>query len=248
MSALDFLVAFNLGLISTLHCWGMCGPIITAFSLGLPDQNASLGRIIMFNSGRISSYAVAGIIAGLIGAGIIEVIRDFHGQLILQMLAALVLVGIGLHVGGWFPQFRRIEIAGIAVWKHLQPLTRALLPVDTALKAYAAGLVWGWLPCGLVYSVLLWNLAGADPLASGLNMLGFGLGTLPGMITAGYTARKTADWLNKPHLRRVLGILVIAAGLISAWAAIRTQSAVHADHHHPAPKLNLQVDPHSLHH
>lgn len=245
MTTLNFLIAFNLGLISTLHCWGMCGPIITAFSLGLPDQNAPLGRIVLFNAGRITSYVIAGLIVGFVGAGLFQLLQAIHGQLVLQLLAAAVLVAIGLHVGGWFPQFRRIETIGQVVWKRLQPLTRQLLPVDNPAKAWTAGLIWGWLPCGLVYSMLLWNLANAQPLTSALNMLGFGLGTLPGMVAAGYMAQKTGEWMKHKQLRQVLGLLVVGAGIISAWVAVQHPMADHS-HHQPAAESSSS-SPH-LHH
>ena len=254
MIAVNLLIAFNLGLISTLHCWGMCGSIITAFSLGLPEQAASGGRIVCFNLGRVSSYTVAGIICGLLGAGLFELIQEYHGQMILQVLAAVILISIGLHLGGWFPQFNRIEMIGMLFWRRLQPLTRRLVPVDNPAKAFASGLIWGWLPCGLVYSVLLWNLAKADPVISGLNMLAFGLGTLPGMVTAGFAAKTTERFLKKLELRRILGALVIVTGLFSLWVPLfQDHSAHHGAHsvpsNEPAADLgDLSMPPDHHHH
>ncbi len=245
MIALNFLVAFNLGLVSTLHCWGMCGPIIAAYSLGLPDRRPSAAYVTLFNAGRVSSYIVAGLLCGLLGSGIADLIQAFHGQQILQGLAALILILIGLYIAGWLPQLSRIETTGMLLWKHLQPLTGRLLPIDSTAKAYASGLIWGWLPCGLVYSVLLWNLANADALTSALNMLAFGLGTLPGMITAGLTASTTLRWLKKTHLRRLMGVIVILAGLFSVWITLSA-----GDHHqHAHPRATQAPDhEHSHHH
>lgn len=235
MIALDLLIAFNLGLISTVHCLAMCGPVITAYSLGLPGKTASTSYILIFNTGRISSYFLAGIICGFVGASLAASIQEYHGQMILQLLAALILISIGLHVAGWLPQFRKIEVIGLYLWKYLQPLTRQLLPVNTIPRAFAAGLIWGWLPCGLVYSVLLWNLARADAVTSGLNMLAFGFGTMPGMVAAGIAASRIDQLLNRPGLRRVLGLLVVLVGLFSAWVSFQHN---HPDQHGPHSQLH----------
>ncbi|MCG8324791.1 MAG: sulfite exporter TauE/SafE family protein [Thiotrichales bacterium] len=237
MIVLNLLIAFNLGIISTLHCWGMCGPIITAYSLGLRQEKQSPRYILIFNSGRISSYVIAGVLAGLTGAGFAGIIQDFHGQTVLQILAAIILICIGLHVAGWFPQFKRLESTGLVIWKLLQPLTTRLLPVDTYSKAFMSGAIWGWLPCGLVYSLLLWNLAQANAVSAGLNMLAFGFGTLPGMVAAGLTADRISEVFRRQNLKKLLGTVVILFGLFTLWISVHPLHAGHEQHdhlhHHP---------------
>lgn len=238
MVTLNFLIAFNLGLVSTLHCWGMCGPIISAYSLGLPQNTGKVSFILLFNFGRIFSYVLAGVLCGLIGAGFAGAIQEYHGQTILSVLAAIILLAIGLHVAGCLPQFKKIEQAGLWLWRYVQPISRRFIPADTLPKACISGLIWGWLPCGLVYSMLLWNLAQADVFQSSLNMFAFGLGTLPGMFAAGLFTERLASTLKHLHLKRLLGILIICFACLSLWIGLTQQHDQHShhdhsQHHHP---------------
>ncbi|MDZ7737091.1 MAG: sulfite exporter TauE/SafE family protein [Gammaproteobacteria bacterium] len=216
--ASGFLIAFSLGLFSTLHCWGMCGGIITALSLGLPAEiRDSRGGLLLFagafNLGRVASYTLAGLVAGTAG-GLITLGRTGAGLVILQWIAGLVLIFAGLRLAGWAGGIAFLERAGQLVWRRLQPLGRALLPADRAWKALFMGMVWGGLPCGLVYSALLFAMASGGSLTGVGIMLAFGLGTLPGMITAGFVGGRFRHWLHKPYLRQAAGIILIAAGVL----------------------------------
>jgi len=209
-------IAFTLGLFSTLHCWGMCGGIITALSLGLPASvRDNPRRLLLFstayNTGRITSYALAGLAAGLAG----DLIRlTEQGFIVLQWLAGVILIYAGLRLAGWAGNIVWLERVGHQLWRYLQPIGRPLMPIDRFHKAYLMGMVWGWLPCGLVYTALLLAAASGSSLSAALFMLAFGIGTLPGMIGAGFVGGSIRQWLQRQTLRYVVGVILITIGIL----------------------------------
>lgn len=212
------LVALSLGLASTLHCVGMCGGIMGALTFGLPDEvrndkSRQLAYITTYNLGRITSYTLAGVIAGLISASLVSTLSIENGHLILRALASTVLVAFGLHLSGLFPKMQLLESLGAVVWRRLQPLTKGFFPVRTLWRAFGFGLVWGWLPCGLVYSALLWASSSGDPVSGGMYMFAFGLGTLPGVITSGLMSSTMLKLSRNQNLRYGMAALVIVFGL-----------------------------------
>lgn len=213
-----FLVAFSLGLASTLHCVGMCGGIMGALTFGLPvevrnDKSRQLVYIATYNFGRITSYTLAGVIAGLISATLVSTLSIENGHLILRALASTVLIAFGLHLAGLFPKMQMLESMGAIVWRRLQPLTKNFFPVRTLWRAFGFGLVWGWLPCGLVYSALLWASSSGDPVSGGIYMFAFGLGTLPGVITSGLMSSTLLKLSRIQNLRYGMAALMIIIGL-----------------------------------
>ncbi|MEJ2760507.1 MAG: sulfite exporter TauE/SafE family protein, partial [Gammaproteobacteria bacterium] len=132
---------------------------------------------------------------------------------LLRGLSGLILVLLGLHIAGWFRGLDRVEKAGGRIWRLLQPLGRPFLPMDRPYKAAVIGAVWGWLPCGLVYSVLLWAAASADPVSGATYMLAFGAGTLPGMLAAGWFAGRLPASRHLPLLRKTAGVVLVLLGL-----------------------------------
>lgn len=232
----SFLIAFSLGLFSTLHCWGMCGGIIAAFSLNLPASvRGSRSQLLLyagsFNIGRISSYTLAGLVAGLAG-DLVTAGRAGTGLMFLQWLAGLVLIVVGLRMAGWVGGLNFLERAGHRIWQYIQPLGRSLLPLDHAGKALLMGMIWGWLPCGLVYSALLFALAQGNAVSGAGVMLAFGLGTLPGMIGAAFVGGRFQHWLRQPGLRRFAGIILIAFGLLVPLSHLPVfHSGSHGAHH-----------------
>lgn len=219
-----------------MHCWAMCGGIIVALSAGIPPSPARTPwrhalLITGFSAGRILSYAVAGILAGAAGSLALAQASRLSAYLALQLAAALILILVGLHLAGWFPRLAALDMLGAKLWRWLQPLGRPFLPVDNLPKALVVGALWGWLPCGLVYSALLWTTAQADPLFGGVAMLAFGLGTLPGMIGAGLVAQRAAAPRRRLVLRRAAAVLLIAIAAFSATAALR-HASLDAEHVH----------------
>ncbi len=221
---LSSLVAFNLGLISSLHCIAMCGGIITLLMRQAADEQSSkkqlLGFSLLYNLGRISSYTLAGIVAGVFGATFIQVFQDYKAHFYLQLIAALVLIMIALNILGIALFTRRLESVGQLLWSKLQLLGRKLAPLNSPLKIFSFGMVWGWLPCGLVYSALLYSMTTADPTHAAVAMLCFGLGTLPSMLSAGYLFEYLQQLSSKKQLRVLSALLLIVIAIslpVSSW-------------------------------
>ena len=217
---MDYLfgLAFLVGLSSTLHCLGMCGGIAGALTVCLPEEiRERRGRMVPFlaayNSGRIASYTAAGALAGMLGGAGAAAVGP-AGNLALRAFAAAVLISVGLYLAGWLPGLSALERLGNPIWRRLSPLARRLLPVATPLQALAYGAVWGWLPCGVVYSGLL-AAAGTGNAASGaLFMFAFGVGTLPGVFTMGLFSGWVIGMGRDPRLRKAIGIVIIVATLV----------------------------------
>jgi hypothetical protein len=200
----------------------MCGGIVGALTLGLPPAirtrfPAMLPYLLAYNTGRISSYVIAGVLAGGVGRWAANLASVYHGQQLLQVIAGLFMILLGLYLGGWWQGLVQVEQAGSLLWRCLEPAGRRLLPVHTPLQALGVGLVWGWLPCGLVYSVLIWAVSAGNALQGGLLMLSFGLGTLPALMAMGAFAAALARLVRKLWVRRVAGALVIAFGVYQLW-------------------------------
>jgi len=128
-----------------------------------------------------------------------------------------MMVAIGLYLTGWLPQIAGVEKIGIPLWKRLEPLGRKLVPVVSIPRALAYGLVWGWLPCGLVYFVLIWALTAGDALHGALTMLAFGLGTLPTLIAAGFMTSWITRFARSARARQVVGVLIMVMAISSLF-------------------------------
>jgi sulfite exporter TauE/SafE len=215
MPEATLLAVFLAGLLGGGHCMAMCGGVLGVLSGG---GRAGFGLLLAYNGGRIGSYAVAGAIAGAAGGFVLA--RDILPlQVALYVVANLVLLAIGAYLLGWQAFAMRLEAPGRWLWARLSPLTRAVLPADTPGRAFAAGLVWGWLPCGLVYGMLTLALLSGGPAAGAGLMIAFGLGTLPNLLLAGALLRRLRPWLGRALPRRIAGAAVIAvsvAGLAHA--------------------------------
>ncbi len=203
--------AFILGLLGAGHCLGMCGGLMGALTMSIPaeQQNRRLRIIIGYNLGRVSSYAIAGFLFGLFGWAL-EQTPAAHA---LRVVAALLLISLGLYLAGWWHGLTRIEKLGSYLWKYIQPLASRLLPVKGPLHAVLLGMLWGWLPCGLVYSTLFWTASQGDASTSALLMFTFGLGTWPVLLVSGLAAEQVTAFLRKKNVRYAAGLLVILYGL-----------------------------------
>ncbi len=221
--------AFLLGLFSTIHCIGMCGGIIGALSLTLPADIRNhkprlFSFILTYNTGRILSYAAAGLIAGAIGTGVLQSSGFEQGHTILRIIGISMMIAIGLYLAGWLPQLAAIEKVGKPVWQLIEPVGRKLMPVDSLLKAFIYGMIWGWLPCGLVYFVLIWALTAGDAIHGAMTMLAFGAGTLPTLMTAGFMTSWLTRFARSSRARQIVGLLIILMAIGSLFLPM--------EHHH----------------
>jgi hypothetical protein len=203
--------AVILGLLGGGHCLGMCGGLMGALTLAIaPERRAQRFRLLLaYNLGRILSYAAAGLLLGLAGWAL----ASSPAATGLRVVAALLLIAMGLYLAGWWSGLTRIEALGRGLWRHIQPLTRRFMPVDNLPRALLLGTLWGWLPCGLVYSTLLWAASQGNALDSAALMLAFGLGTLPVLLATGMAAERVSALLRKQGVRMAGGLLVILFGL-----------------------------------
>ncbi len=230
---LNYATAFLLGLLSAPHCIGMCGGIIGALSFGLPpgvrgQRWRMLPYLSAYSLGRVTSYTFAGILAGTFGEQVLLLMGPESGRIILLGVATIILVAIGLYLAGWFPHFAVIERIGRPVWRVLEPIGRRLIPVKTPGHAFLYGLVWGWLPCGLIYSALLWTTTTGSGITGGLVMLTFGAGTLPAVLTAGIFSGWMARMAHHRLARPLIGLTIIALALATLWLALQYEA--HAGH------------------
>ncbi|HRX71220.1 MAG: sulfite exporter TauE/SafE family protein [Candidatus Competibacteraceae bacterium] len=220
----SLLPAFLIGLTGGIHCFGMCGGIVGALTLGLPPAPGHpllirLPYLLAYNLGRILSYVIAGALAGGIGTWTAHLLSIHHAQLGLQILAGLFMILLGLYLAGWWSALSRLEQAGGFLWRRIEPWGRRFLPVRTPLQAFNIGLIWGWLPCGLVYSVLVWAVGAGSALEGGLLLLSFGLGTLPTLLAMGTAATTLMGFIRRPAVRATVGVLVILFGIYEiGWA------------------------------
>ncbi len=167
--------------------------------------------------GRITSYAIAGFLIGFVQTLLTLPIGIEQGHRILQLLSASVMIGAGFYIAGWFPRFAYIERAGSKVWKLLEPYGRKLIPVKNHPQAFLFGMVWGWLPCGLVYAALALAATTGDAYISSMTMLSFGLGTLPAVVGFGIMSNVLVKLSNKQRFRQLIGICLVIIALIAVF-------------------------------
>ena len=227
MSATHLLAAALVGLLGGVHCVGMCGGIVGALAFALPPERRSpqgaLPFLIAYSAGRISSYALAGALFGGLGASATAALGGIKAtETALALAAGLFMVALGLYLGGWWRGLAHLERTGAHLWRRVEPLGRRLLPVRRVGDAWALGLVWGWLPCGLVYSVLVWALAAGSAGSGALLLASFGLGTLPTLLALGVVASRLTRFAQRPAVRALAGALVAALGVVQVWRALAT--------------------------
>ncbi|MDO8291714.1 MAG: sulfite exporter TauE/SafE family protein [Gallionella sp.] len=239
MTEFSIIAVFFAGLLGGVHCLGMCGSIVGIFAAQIakpsPEPSPAAGggadRLtpsgartakffgarwpfhLAYNSGRLASYAAAGALAGAIGQGGLLLRDDVPVQQLLFALSSLMLIALGLYLAGIWGMVRRIEQIGGVLWNRIQPLTRGLLPVTSPVRALLLGVLWGWLPCGLVYSVLVTALASGNAQSGALIMLAFGLGTLPNVLAIGMFWESSKRWVQSPRVRMIAGLLVAGFGV-----------------------------------
>lgn len=211
---LSLFTAFLLGLSGAGHCLVMCGGI----AAGIGSQQAKASRALFFNFGRILTYSIAGLIVASVGFWL----KDQHQWLMyaLRTVAGILLIFMGLYIARWLLWLTRLEQLGEYVWSPIKPLVAPLMQSQDSLSAIKLGILWGFLPCGLIYSTLTWVGANQEPLMGAAAMLFFGLGTLPAMLTSSFAAQALLSIMQKKWIKQASGTLLIAYGmwtLFSVW-------------------------------
>lgn len=212
---LSYPSAFLIGLLGSTHCLGMCGGISASLSMALPVGRGFRFRqsmmLLAFNFGRIGSYTLIAALIAILSTGAAS--QWALAGTVLRTIAGVLLIFMGLSMGQWWQGIRYVEKVGAPVWRKLSPLTRRLMPINQPGQALALGALWGWLPCGLVYSTLGWAALQPSVPSAALTMFFFGLGTLPSMLATGYAANWIRGVQKHRAVRKVSGALLVLFGL-----------------------------------
>jgi sulfite exporter TauE/SafE len=229
MIEVTLLSVFLLGLLGGVHCAGMCGGIVSVIGAGAASRPASgptiaipvvahrsaraLPKLLAYNAGRVATYTLIGTLAGALGSAATLATGLLAVQQSMFVAANLLLIVLGLYLTGVLNALTALEQAGAGLWRRLRPLATRLLGAHGTGGAFATGLVWGLVPCGMVYGVLIAALLSGSAAQGGALMLAFGLGTLPNLLTLGWMANRGRHLLQRPPLRLLGGVLVIGFGI-----------------------------------
>jgi sulfite exporter TauE/SafE len=240
MHELALLTVFMGGLLGSTHCVAMCGGIATAMGAsrvaGVPRW-----RPLLYQTGRLLSYASGGATAGAIGGAVGAGLGLSHWGDILRLATALVVVVFGLDIalgktvrGRWL---RTPERLGSMVWRRLAPAASRSLPTSPPARALLLGMLWGWLPCGLVYSALVVAGVAGNAAGGAAVMVAFGLGTLPAMLGLSYLGNRLPRQGTAPA--RLLGAAIVSCGL---WTAAIPLAALTGQGHHDHHAMDMQQE------
>ncbi len=238
MGELTLAAAFMIGLLGSTHCIGMCGGIVGALTMGLPQATRQfslklLPYLLAYNIGRLFSYSLAGLIVGLLSSsvsGFFQIGKFPVGGIV----GGVFMVALGIYIAGWLQTMAPLERLGGYFWRLIEPVGRRFMPVKSPAQALGLGFFWGWLPCGLVYSTLALAATSGDAVQSALLMMAFGVGTLPMLLAMGGFAEKLQYFTRHKWTRYIAGILLIAFG-----AMILTK-ALSGGHQHGMQHGNMQ--------
>ena len=227
----SLLSALIIGFLGTAHCAGMCGGIVSALTINLrADRQQSFQRmlpyLLAYNLGRLSSYTLAGFLAAWV-AQLFTGSLSLHSSVV-QTVSAIFMILLGLYISGWWPVLTQLERVGGKLWQYLEPVGKQWIPIQTPLHAMLVGIIWGWLPCGMVYSMLAYAFSSNNPVDGALIMLAFGLGTLPTLLAIGASAHFLQRIIRNPLTRRIAGVIIIAFGL---YTLLTTGGHSHHMHH-----------------
>ena len=221
---LGFGAAFLAGLVGSSHCAAMCGGIAAAFGARPATPYGMIGRTLRFNVGRLAGYALVGALLNAVLSAGGSLLPFTRASLVLRLLAALFMATLAWRLlTGRDPL--GLERAGLAFWRRIAPLSGSALRLPDAVRPLALGLLWGFMPCGLVYSVLLIAAAAPDLASAAITMAGFWAGTLPTLITLGAGSAAGLSRLTRArYFAPAAGVLVLASALLTAYTAITAAS------------------------
>lgn len=214
-----FFSALLVGLLGAVHCVGMCGGIAGVLSIGTERLSASIRllRTLAYNTGRIASYSAAGAVAGLAGRTFGGLLPEGAARPLAMSISAVFALLLALYMVGRGGLLVRLERFGGRLWQYLKPVGQRFIPARNLKQSFGLGLVWGWLPCGLVYTALAWAMVSGSPMRGALLMLGFGLGTLPALAGMGMAGAWILAWRDRPLVRYTAGLVLVGFAVTSLW-------------------------------
>jgi sulfite exporter TauE/SafE len=230
-SEITLISAFLVGVLGSTHCVGMCGGILGALTIatGPRAPRSVLPYVILYTLGRIASYAVAGAIVGFMSERLFGATSD--ALRLAAIFSAGITIFLGFYLSGWWMGLNALERLGAKLWKHIEPIGRRVLPVNHPAKAVLLGLVWGWLPCGLVYTALAWSLSSGSALRGAALLTAFGAGTLPMLLLTGIAAPSVIHATRQPWLRRTVAVILISFGVYLSLMALGNHGVDHGHAH-----------------
>jgi sulfite exporter TauE/SafE len=225
---MDILISvFLMGFLGGVHCLGMCGGVVAMLTASLePQIKSNPKKVALFhlnyNIGRILSYILMGIIFGFIGTLLAQSLQMNSIDKGLRIFSGVLMIMVGLYIGNWSSSIQILEKIGAKLWAKLQPLTKQFLPIKNLKSAFFTGLLWGGIPCGLVYGALGFAIASGSASQGGLIMLAFGLGTLPSLLLMAGLSTQLARFIQKPMVRKISGLMIIILGIMALWMPINS--------------------------
>lgn len=233
VSPLTITACLIIGLMSTLHCWIMCGGVSTLLGIGISRKSGKFSIVItaiIYNLGRVFSYSVIGLMIGVVSEATLQKLFSANAHIYLQLISSVLLIFIALQLSGLLKKIALLENFSVVLWSKIQSIASLFMPVDNYFKALLLGLLWGWLPCGMVYSVLLLSATAAEPVHSMFYMLAFGLGTLPGMFLASVASSSMRSYLNLKYIRYIFSFIIIVLALLGPVMNMHFFKYDHAEH------------------
>jgi hypothetical protein len=232
MLATLLLAAFVAGLAGSAHCFGMCGGMASALGMRA-RMNASSPSSAAFSAslyqiGRIGGYASVGAIGGALGHSAHWALQLARFESALRVAAGILTLLIALRILSRWNAFAPLERAGARLWMKVQPLARRASATDRWFGNLAVGLLWGWLPCGLVYSMALMTMTTASALEGAAVMIAFGLGTLPSMLSSSLLAGTLPRLSRHPWFRQATGTAMFLFGV---WMIVAATTSLHGMQH-----------------
>ncbi len=220
---LDFIAAFMIGLLGSGHCIGMCGGMGAAITLSIDktDHQRRYLYLLLYNFGRIVSYCLLGGVIGALVTGVTSFGSSNSMLIALRLCASMMMILLACYIGGWWFGLTFLEKQGQKIWRYIAPIAGRLLPLKSPIYALPLGFLWGWLPCGLVYSALTWAAVSGSALNGSSIMLAFGLGTLPALLLVGFMADTVKSILKNRYIKHASALLLLFYGIQTGYIAIK---------------------------
>lgn len=214
----SLLTAFIIGLVGNIHCLGMCSGIILLLSLNLSEnkKNEKLLYQIYYNTGRIIGYLIINVIAFTLGIIIIKTL-GIENTKFLKLISGITLILISTYLISSINLIKKFEQFGSKIWIQIKKITKIIIPVKNPIQAIILGILWANIPCGLVYSTLIWSISSGSIVKSLTLMILFGLGTLPSMLGLGFISTKTKKIVNSKFFKIVSFFILISLGFFNIY-------------------------------
>lgn len=225
--------AFIAGLSGSAHCFGMCGGMAGALGMHARQVARSGTHLVataaLYQTGRIGGYALLGALFGALGMALSMSLDLNRIADVMRVASGLLLILLGVRVLFRINALALIERWGARVWRHVQPLAGYAARGHAFARPLLLGLVWGWLPCAMVYSMLMLAATTGDALRGSAVMLAFGVGTLPSMLTSTLAAASVQRMLARRTSRIATGALLTSFGI---WMSMSALIFGGSAHHH----------------